>query len=64
MEAEAAAIIYAGLGEKGEAFAWPEKAYDEHAFNGLAQSRTALVAGLQASDFLQQPRWHAANIHA
>ena len=59
MEAKAAAIIYAGLDEKGEAFAWPEKAYEEQ-----AQSRTALVAGSQASDFLNQPRWHAANIRA
>jgi serine/threonine protein kinase/Tfp pilus assembly protein PilF len=27
------ALIYAGLGDKDQAFAWLEKAYDEHSFN-------------------------------
>jgi hypothetical protein len=26
------ALVYAGLGEKDQAFAWLEKAYEEHAF--------------------------------
>jgi hypothetical protein len=31
--ADAIALIYAGLGENDEAFAWLEKAYDEHSFS-------------------------------
>ena len=27
------ALVYAGLGEKGKAFAWLDKAYEEHSFN-------------------------------
>jgi len=26
------ALVYAGLGEKDQAFAWLEKAYEEHSF--------------------------------
>ncbi|MDQ2938060.1 MAG: tetratricopeptide repeat protein, partial [Acidobacteriota bacterium] len=31
--ADRVAIIYAGLGEKDQAFSWLEKAYEEHSFN-------------------------------
>ena len=31
--ADRIALIYAGLGDKDQAFAWLEKAYDEHSFN-------------------------------
>ena len=30
--ADSIALVYAGLGEKDQAFIWLEKAYDEHAF--------------------------------
>jgi hypothetical protein len=31
--ADGIALIYAGLGEKDQAFVWLEKAYDEHSYN-------------------------------
>ena len=37
------ALVYAGLGEKDQAFAWLEKGYEERVFsNAMAQGRTKM----------------------